>query len=237
MNLNSINLTLSQSLNPLQDTILVFSKQLQALQVHTKAKTPSTKRSTLDQKTKDAKSKCYCWTHGRTRRLDHTSATYNFPKTGHHVGATFGGNMGSSEKWFQEDKAYEQDGGARKTVVEKMNYNQNLSLIQTLPASSTRSPLQPHTNYPVANSGCTGHYLDSLTTIVHTRDPPENPIYVKLPNSSTMASTHQDRIPLKNYQAKQNKKNSFPTSTPLSSQLENYVTMNVQLNLTSTKSQ
>ena len=104
-NLTSINLTLSHSLTQSQDTILVIYKQLQAIQVHTKAKTPSTKRTTLYQKTKDAKLKCYCWTHGRTHRLDHTSATCNFPKTGHQVGATFGDNMGGSEKWCEEDKA------------------------------------------------------------------------------------------------------------------------------------
>ena len=74
-NLTSINITLLQIPTQAQDTILMLSKQLQALQVHTKAKTPSTKITTLDQKTKDAKLKCYCWTHGRTRRMDHTSAT------------------------------------------------------------------------------------------------------------------------------------------------------------------
>ena len=56
-NLTSINITLSQRLTQAQEPILVLSKQLQALQVHTKAKTPSTKRTALDQKTKDAKSK------------------------------------------------------------------------------------------------------------------------------------------------------------------------------------
>ena len=56
-NLTSINLTLSQSLNQAQETMLAISKQLQALQVHTKEKTPSTKRTALDQKPKDAKSK------------------------------------------------------------------------------------------------------------------------------------------------------------------------------------
>ena len=58
-NLASINLILSHSLTQAQETILALSKQLQAIQVHTKAKTPSTKRTALDQKTKDAKSKCY----------------------------------------------------------------------------------------------------------------------------------------------------------------------------------
>ena len=104
-NLNSINLTLSQSLTQAQETILVLSKQLKALQVHTKTKTPSTNRTALDQKTNDAKSKYYFWTHGITRRLEHTSATYNFPKRGHQVRATFGVNMGGSEKWYEEDKA------------------------------------------------------------------------------------------------------------------------------------
>ena len=68
-NLTSINLTLSQSLTQSQETILVLSKQLQALQVHTKAKTPFTKSTALYQKIKDAKSKCYCWTHAKSRRL------------------------------------------------------------------------------------------------------------------------------------------------------------------------
>ena len=95
-NLTSINLTLSQSLTQAQEKFLVLSKQLQALQVHTKARTLSTNRTALDKKTKDAKSKCYFWTHGRTRRLDHTSATCNFPKTGHQVEATFVNKMGGS---------------------------------------------------------------------------------------------------------------------------------------------
>ena len=81
--------------------------------------------------------------------------------------------------------------------MEKINYNRHLSLIKTLPTSSTRSPPQPHINDPIADSGCTGHYLYALTTIVHTRDPSENPINVKSPNSSKMASTHQPYIPLK----------------------------------------
>ena len=51
-NLTIINLTLSQSLTQAQETILVLFKKLQAIQVHTKEKKPSTKR------TKDAKSKC-----------------------------------------------------------------------------------------------------------------------------------------------------------------------------------
>ena len=55
--LTSINLILSQSLTQAQETMLVLSKQLQALQVHTKTKKPATKRTALDQRTKDAKSK------------------------------------------------------------------------------------------------------------------------------------------------------------------------------------
>ena len=92
-NLTRINLTLLLSLTQAQERIVVLSKQLQALQVHIKVKTTSTKRTALDQKTKDAKLKCYCWTHGRTHRLDHTSVTCNFPIPGHQVGATFGNKM------------------------------------------------------------------------------------------------------------------------------------------------
>ena len=54
-NLTRINLTLSQSLTQAQETILVLSKQMQAIQVHTKAKTPATKRTALDKKAKDTK--------------------------------------------------------------------------------------------------------------------------------------------------------------------------------------
>ena len=44
-NLTRINLTLSQSLTQAQEKSLVLSKQLQALQVHTKTKKPATKRN------------------------------------------------------------------------------------------------------------------------------------------------------------------------------------------------
>ena len=106
-NLTSINLTLSQSLTQAQETILVLYKQLQALQVQTKSKTLAKKRTALDKKKKEAKLKCYFCTYGRNRILDHTSATYNFPKTGHQLGATFGNNVGGSDNWFKEDKSHE----------------------------------------------------------------------------------------------------------------------------------
>ena len=60
VNLTIINLTLSQILTQAQETILVLSKKLQALQVQKKTKTPATNRTSLDKKTKDAKSNCYC---------------------------------------------------------------------------------------------------------------------------------------------------------------------------------
>ena len=74
-NLASINLTLLQRLTQAQETMLVLSKQLQALQVHKKTKSPATKRTSLDQKTKDSELKCYCWTRGRTCRLYHITST------------------------------------------------------------------------------------------------------------------------------------------------------------------
>ena len=55
--ITSINLTLSKRLNQAYETILVLSTQLQALQVQTKTKTPATKKTALDNKTKDAKPK------------------------------------------------------------------------------------------------------------------------------------------------------------------------------------
>ena len=106
-NLTRIYLTLYQSLTQAQETILVLSEQLQALQVLTKTKTSATKRTALDPKTKDAKSKCYYLTHGINHRIDHTSSTCNFPKTGHQLGANFGDNMGGRDKWCKKDKARE----------------------------------------------------------------------------------------------------------------------------------
>ena len=52
VNLTSINLRLSQSLTQAQETNLVLSKQLQALQFHTKTKTLATNRTALDKKTR-----------------------------------------------------------------------------------------------------------------------------------------------------------------------------------------
>ena len=46
--LTKINLTLSHSLTQAQETILVLSKHLQALQFQTKKKTPATKITALD---------------------------------------------------------------------------------------------------------------------------------------------------------------------------------------------
>ena len=94
--------------------------------------------------------------------------------------------------------------------MEKINYNHHLILIQTLPTSSTRSPPPQHINDPIANSGCTGHYLDDLTKIVHTREPSENPNILKLPNSSTMASTHQSQTPLNHLSSQAKHAEIFP---------------------------
>ena len=49
-NLTRINLKLFQSLTQAQETILVLSKTMQALQVQTKTKTPATKRIAPDKK-------------------------------------------------------------------------------------------------------------------------------------------------------------------------------------------
>ena len=94
--------------------------------------------------------------------------------------------------------------------MEKINYNHHLSFIKTLTTSSTRSPPKPHTYDPMADSGCTGHYLDALTTIVHTREPSEIPTNVKLPISSTLASTHQANIPINHLSSQAKHAEIFP---------------------------
>ena len=72
--ITSIKLTLSKSLTKAQEEILVLSKQLHALQSQAKANTPTTERLVLDNKSRDTKSKRYCWNNERTRSLDHTRA-------------------------------------------------------------------------------------------------------------------------------------------------------------------
>ena len=93
-NLNSVNLTLSQSLTQAQETVLVLSKQLQALQDQSNSKKPTTDQPVMYKKTRDKKLKSYCCTHGSTCILDHTSPSYRYPKIGHQLGATLENMMG-----------------------------------------------------------------------------------------------------------------------------------------------
>ena len=91
--------------------------------------------------------------------------------------------IGGSVKYCKEYGTHEYDGGARDTFKEDINYRkQHISLIKTIPNSSTQPLPKPYANDPIYDSGCTGHYLDALPTIVNTREPSENPIKVKIPN-------------------------------------------------------
>ena len=77
-NLTSIKLTLSQSLTQAQETIMMISNRLQAL--HNQKKSTTKDIPVMENKAKETKYKWYCWTHGRTRRIEHTSATCIYPK-------------------------------------------------------------------------------------------------------------------------------------------------------------
>ena len=72
-NLTSI---MSQSLTQSQETILVLSKQIQALQYQSKAKKPTTDRPLLDKKKRDNKLESYCWNHGRTLSIAHARPAF-----------------------------------------------------------------------------------------------------------------------------------------------------------------
>ena len=54
-NLDSINLTLSQSITQAHETVLVISKRLQALKSQENSKTPTTEKQLLENNTRDAK--------------------------------------------------------------------------------------------------------------------------------------------------------------------------------------
>ena len=53
--------------------------------------------------------------------------------------------------------------------------------------------------------------MDYLTTMVNTTEPSENPINFKLPSSSTMASTHQSKIPIHNLSSQSKHAEIFPS--------------------------
>ena len=74
-NITRINTTLYQSLTQAQEAILVLSKQLKTLQAQIKTEKPETKKKHYRNK-----SNIYCWTHIRTRSLDHAIQTCRFPK-------------------------------------------------------------------------------------------------------------------------------------------------------------
>ena len=94
-----INLSLSHSLAQAQETIVMLSKKLQALQAHSKANKPTTEKPLLKKKTRDNKSKSYLWTHGSTRILDHNIPTCQYPKTVHQLVTTLENKMGGIDKW------------------------------------------------------------------------------------------------------------------------------------------
>ena len=71
-NLTIINITLSQSLTQAQDTIMMLSNQLQALEAQSKAKKQTTKKLVLDKKKGEIYPKNYFQNHRSNRSLEHT---------------------------------------------------------------------------------------------------------------------------------------------------------------------
>ena len=59
--------------------------------------------------------------------------------------------MEGSSKYFKEYQTHGYDLGKRNTLKENIKYSQqHLSLIQTLPNSSTQCPPKPHKNNAIA---------------------------------------------------------------------------------------
>ena len=52
-----------------------------------------------------------------------------------------------------------------------------------MPNGGTKPPPKPHVNDPMEDSGCMGHYLNAVATIVNTMETSDNNIKVKLTNS------------------------------------------------------
>ena len=72
-----------------------------------------------------------------------------------------------------------------------------MSLIRTIPNSSTQPQPKSLANGLIVDSGYTGQYIDNLTTIINTINLSENTTKVKLPNLSIMTSTKQAQPPTK----------------------------------------
>ena len=141
--LTIINLTLSQI--PIQEwwKILLLSNR-----PHTIQSQINTKKSATVNKKRDNKFNKYFWNHGRNRNKNHTIPACNKPKGWHHEGNTLDNRMGESGKSLKGDGTHWYYGGERITVEENINYGQqNISLINTIPNISNKTPPEPNTNY------------------------------------------------------------------------------------------
>ena len=112
--------------------------------------------------------------------------------------------MGGSGKWLKEYGNHEYDVWDF-FLKDDINYKQtHFSLVHTQPNIINLIALKPHANDPISDSRYTGHYPDTLSTIVNNMDSSESPIKMKLPNSSTMSSTNQAKLHFKIYHDRQN---------------------------------
>jgi hypothetical protein len=115
------------------------------------------------------------WTHGYKFTNTHTILSCNFLKHGHKREATRVDNMGGSQ--------------ANKELCEGAATLNNKTMFEDCRTSSL---LEPHET-TIVDSGCTGHFLlvnaPCLSKVKY-----QNPLTVRLPNGSTMESTHTSAL-------------------------------------------
>jgi hypothetical protein len=133
----------------------------------------------------------YCWTHGYKAGNTHTSLTCKLPKPGHKKEATRADTVGGSQ--------------ANKEWYSGVKILNNSSMFEVC---RTRPLLKPHET-AIDDSGCTGHFL-LVNAPCLNKVKSQTPLTVRLPNGSTMESSHTAELDIQELNAAASKAHVFP---------------------------
>jgi hypothetical protein len=133
----------------------------------------------------------YCWKHGYKVGSTHMSLTYKLPKPGHKKEATRADNMGGSQ-------------ANRELCSEPPTLNNN----STFEFCRTPPLLKQH-EIAIVDSGCTCHFL-LVNAPCLNKVKSRTPLTVRLPNGSTMESSHTAELDIPELNAAASKPHVFP---------------------------
>ena len=116
----------------------------------------------------------YCWTHGRSDNVGHTSATCKSPPEGHDVEATWNNKKGGSTRCW---RAKGQD-AFTATVEAKLN---NIIFSHTPVVNDSRT-----VSDVVVDTGATGTFVEMNADCIVNIQPADPPIHVVRPNGEIL---------------------------------------------------